>query len=182
MKTFNKRGDAGETSLLFGERVLKSDPRCEGYGTIDEAVSALGVARALSPTARVQEIVLSAQRELFAIGAEIATTPDNYGRLAGRAGTVTSEMVERLERLIDVLEGEIGMPRSFIVPGGSPSSAALDLARSIIRRAERRAVELKDAGVIRNAEILRYLNRLADLMFTVARYEEAALSKETLKK
>lgn len=182
MKTFNKRGDSGETSLLFGERVPKSDARCEAYGTIDEAVSALGLARALSPTTRVQEILLSAQRELFTIGSEIATTADRYDRLAASRGTVTPEMVQRLEDLIDALENEITMPRSFIIPGGSPSSAALDLARAIIRRAERRAVDLKKQGIVRNAEILRYLNRLADLIFTLARYEEAVLGKETLKK
>lgn len=182
MQTFNKRGDAGQTSLLFGQRVPKSDVRCEGYGTIDEAVSALGLARSLSPTVSVQEIVLSVQRELFIIGAEIATTDDRYASLAQKGNVVTESMVRRLEDLIVSLEAGTPMPRSFIIPGGSPSSAALDLARAIIRRAERCAVDLRDQGIIHNENILAYLNRLADLIFTLARYEENVLNKETLSK
>ncbi|MFH1485960.1 MAG: cob(I)yrinic acid a,c-diamide adenosyltransferase [Chloroflexota bacterium] len=182
MRTFNKRGDSGETSLLFGERVQKSDARCEGYGTIDEAVSALGLARALSSTPRVQEIVLSVQRELFTVGSEMATTHDRYDKLVGRGSVVTSDMVQRLENIIDALEEEFAMPHSFIIPGGSPSSGALDLARAIVRRAERRAVDLRSDGLVKNVEVLKYLNRLADLIFTLARYEEVVLEKETLKR
>ncbi len=174
MKTFNKRGDKGETSLLYGGRVPKSDPRCEAYGTIDEAVSALGLARALSQKTRVQEIVLSIQKDLFTLAAEFATPADQYDKLAARHGTVTDDMVQRLEDLIDDLEKEISMPKAFVIPGASPSSAALDLARTIIRRCERRAVSLKQEGAIQNEAVLRYLNRLADLLFTLARYEEAA--------
>jgi len=172
MKTFNKRGDQGETSLLYGGRVPKSDPRCEAYGTIDEAVSALGVARAASSSQRTRDIVHRIQDELFIVGAELATASEDYDKLVARNVVVTDELVDRLERLIDELEAEVPMPKEFIIPGASPGSAALDLARTIIRRAERRANELRDNGLLVNERVLHYLNRLADLVFTLARYEE----------
>ena len=172
MKTFNKRGDQGETSLLYGVRVAKSDARPEAYGTIDEAVSTLGLARSWSQK-RVQDIIYSLQRELFIVGAEMATTTEHYEKLVSRGNVVTSQMVQRLEDLIDELEAEVEMPRAFVIPGACPSAAALDLARAIIRRAERRAVSLRQANSLPNEEVLKYLNRLADLIFTLARYEEA---------
>ncbi len=172
MKIFNKRGDQGETSLLYGGRVPKCDPRCEAYGTIDEAVSALGLARALSQKERTRDILHLLQEELFIVGAELATAADDYDKLTARHQVVTEEMVNRLEGLIDDFEAEIEMPKKFIIPGASPSSAALDLARTIIRRAERRAAELRNNGMVPNGNVLHYLNRLADLAFTVARYEE----------
>lgn len=171
MKTFNKRGDKGETSLLFGSRVPKSDPRCEAYGTIDEAVSALGVARNWV-TPRIKPILLSLGEELFTVGAEMATPPEQYPQLVKRFKIVTTAMVEKLEKLIDEFEGEIEIPKAFIIPGGCLGSACLDMARTIVRRAERRGVELKQAGMLPNEEVLRYLNRLADLIFTLARYED----------
>ncbi|MFQ5925220.1 MAG: cob(I)yrinic acid a,c-diamide adenosyltransferase [Dehalococcoidia bacterium] len=172
MKTFNKRGDKGETSLLYGGRVPKSDPRCEAYGTIDEAVSALGLARALAKKERVSHILLSIQQELFIVGAELATAADKYHKLKAEHRVVTAVMVDRLESLIDGLEGEMEMPKAFVIPGVSPCSAALDLARTIIRRAERRVVELRKDNMVQNERALEYLNRLADLIFTLARYEE----------
>lgn len=173
MKTFNK-GDQRETSLLYGGRVLKSDPRCEACGTIDEAVSALGLARALSQKERTRDILHRLQEELFIVGAELATTADDYDKLTVRHQVVTEEMVNRLEGLMGDFEAEMEMPKKFIIPGASPSSAALDLARTIIRRAERRAVELKTNGMVPNEMVVHYLNRLSDLAFTVARYEETA--------
>lgn len=177
MRTFNKKGDRGETSLLYGDRVAKSDPRCEAYGTIDEAVSALGLARHFcQPEAK--NLILSIQRDLFVVGAELATPADQYSKLVVKGSTVTPEMVQRLENLIDELEAKVEMPKAFVVPGGtSASSAALDLARTIIRRAERRTVILKEAGMVQNDEVLKYLNRLADFVFTLARYEEKAEHK-----
>jgi len=172
MKTFNKRGDKGETSLLYGGRVPKSDPRCEAYGTIDEAVSALGLARALAKKERVSHILLSIQQDLFVLGAELATAADQYHKLKAKHRVVTAEMVDRLESLIDGFEEEMEMPKVFVIPGVSPSSAALDLARTIIRRAERRVVELRSDSMVQNEMVLEYLNRLADLVFTLARYEE----------
>lgn len=170
MKTFNKRGDKGETSLLYGERVPKSDPRCEAYGTIDEAVSALGLARALSTKERVSDVIYTIQQELFIVGSELAAV--DRQRLEARHGVVSAEMVERLEGLIDEFEREMEMPRVFIIPGSSPGSAALDVARTIIRRAERRVVALKNENMVPNERVLEYINRLADLVFTLARYEE----------
>jgi len=171
MKTFNKRGDQGETGLLYGVRVAKSDARPEAYGTIDEAVSTLGLARSWAQK-RVQEIIHSLQRELFIVGAEMATTAEHYEKLVSRGNVVTPQMVQRLEDLIDELEAEVEMPRAFVIPGACPSAAALDMARAIIRRAERRAVSLRQANSLPNEEVLKYLNRLADLVFTLARYEE----------
>jgi len=171
MKTFNKKGDTGETSLLYGVRTAKSDARCEAYGTIDEAVSLLGLAKNFCQP-EVRDIVTSLQRELFVIGAELATPLERYPDLAAKGKTVKPEMVQRLEDLIEDFEAKVDMPREFIIPGACVSSAALDIARAVIRRAERRAVTLKQEGQLMNEKVLEYLNRLADLVFTLARYQE----------
>ena len=171
MKTFNKKGDKGETSLLYGVRVAKCDDRCEVYGTIDEAVSMLGLAKNFCRP-EVQDIVFSLQRDLFVIGAEIATPEEHYPQMAAKGRVITPEMVQKLEDLIDEFEDKIDMPREFIIPGACVSSAALDVARTVVRRAERRVVAFKHSGKFVNEEILKYLNRLADLIFTLARYEE----------
>ncbi|MBA7644694.1 Corrinoid adenosyltransferase [subsurface metagenome] len=172
MKTFNKRGDKGETSLLFGRRVSKSDLRCEAYGTIDELVSSLGIARNFVTKDKVREIILGVQKELFTLGAELATKSEDYERLTTKFKPVTDEMVNRLEEIIDETETKIEMPKSFVIPGSNLGSASLDLSRAIVRRAERKAVMLKGKNEIKNDAILKYLNRLADLLFTLSRYEE----------
>ena len=172
MKTFNKKGDKGDTSLLFGRRVPKYDPHCEAYGTIDEAVSSLGIARNFVTKDKVKKIILKVQEELFAVGAELATKPEDYERLASSFKPITKEMANRLEEIIDELEAEIEMPKSFIIPGSNLGSAWLDLSRAIVRRAERRVVMLRDKNEVKNDAILEYLNRLADLLFTLSRYEE----------
>ena len=178
MRTFNKNGDGGETSLLYGDRVAKSDPRCEAYGTIDEAVSALGLARHFSQ-AEVKDIILSLQRDLFVVGAELATPAEQYSKLVMKQNAVTSEMVQRLEDLIAHFEARVKMPGAFVIPGGaSAGSAALDVARTVIRRAERRVVALKESAMVKNDQVLEYLNRLSDLVFTLARYEEKAELKD----
>ncbi|MEW6034614.1 MAG: cob(I)yrinic acid a,c-diamide adenosyltransferase [Chloroflexota bacterium] len=171
MKTFNKRGDKGETSLLYGVRVPKSHPRCEAYGAIDEAVSALGLAGAFCKRVG-QDVLQGLQRELFIVGAELATPPEHYHKLQERGGTVTSAMVDALERRVDEYEARTEMPRAFVLPGAAAGAAALDLARAILRRAERRVVELSQGGEVKNEEVCRYLNRLADLLYTLARFEE----------
>ena len=178
MRIYTKKGDTGETGLLFGGRVSKSDPRCEAYGSADEAVSAMGLARALCQNERVKEILLAAQREMFAVGAELATDPSHYDNLQANFGVVTSEMVTRLEELIDEASAQVDLPNSFIVPGGSAGSGALDLARSLLRTAERRVVALDEDGKLRNPEVLRYLNRLSDLLFMLARLEDNDLPLE----
>jgi cob(I)alamin adenosyltransferase len=167
---FSKKGDGGFTSLLGGERVSKADPRPETYGTIDEASSALGLARATAAREQTQAIILSIQKDLQILAAELATgalsqTPYPY--------RIEVTHVQRLENLIADLQKEVTLPNEFILPGKTLSSAAIDLARTIIRRAERRAVLLYQEKIIDNPQVLAFLNRLADLLFTLARYEEA---------
>lgn len=172
MKTFNKKGDRGNTSLLFGKRVPKSDLHCESYGTIDEAISSLGVARNLVKRAKSKETILKVQKELFVLNAELATQCEDYDKLASKFKVVTAEMADGLESTIVQLEGEIEMPKAFVIPGANLASASLDVSRAIVRRAERRLVALKEKGEISNDAILQYINRLADLLFVLARYEE----------
>lgn len=179
-RIYTKSGDQGETGLLFGGRVSKTDPRCEAYGTVDEAVSALGLARSLVQDDRLREIIMEVQRELFVVGGELATDASNYSMLKERFSVVTQEMVDRLEGLIDELNGQMTLPNAFIIPGASPASGAIDLARSILRRAERRVVALKEQGMLHNPALLQYLNRLADLAFVMARYEDRHLPVEAL--
>lgn len=173
MKIFNRRGDQGETSLLYGQRVLKSNLRCEFYGTIDEAVSALGLARAITQKKEIHDVLYTYQQELFIPAAELAIPPEHYAGHRAKNPVVTEEMVERLTRQVEEWEEQITIPKAFIIPGKTKASAAVDLARTIVRRAERRAVQLKEEGLLPNENILKYLNRLADLLFTLARYEEA---------
>ena len=169
MKITTKRGDKGYTSLLSPVRVPKYDLRPDTYGTIDEANSALGLARALAKKERTKEIVCQIQKELFVVGAELATSSEDF---EGLARQIVEKDTQRLENLMNNLEEEIDLPQSFVIPGATPSSAALDLARTIIRRAERKVVNLKDKTLMTNEEIIKYLNRLSDLLFTLARYEE----------
>ena len=178
MPIYTRRGDSGETGLLLGGRVSKTDPRCEAYGATDEAVSAMGLARALSEDPRVKDVLLMVQREMFTVGAELATDREQYEQLEANFAVVTPEMTARLEALIDELNEQIDLPSNFIVPGASAASSALDMARSRLRAAERRVVFLHERGMLVNAEVLRYVNRLADLLFMLARYEDRALPFE----
>jgi cob(I)alamin adenosyltransferase len=172
MKTFNKKGDSGETSLLSGCRVPKDSLRCEAYGTIDEAVSCLGIARNATTKKKTKEIIFKVQQELFRVGSELALRPEDAEKFKTQITPVTVEIANQLEELINCLESEVQLPRSFIIPGATAGSAALDLARSIIRRAERRVVTLTRNKEINNPAISSYLNRLADLLFILARWEE----------
>lgn len=172
MKVYTKNGDSGETMLLFGGRISKSDPRAEAYGEVDTSVSAMGLARALSKDDFIKTTLLKIQREMFTVGSELATSPDKWNSLRSKYAVVTADMVSNLEEIIDRLQGDIEMPPEFIVPGGSPGSGALDLARSMVRTAERRVVALSETGEIKNREVLRYLNRVSDLLFIMARYED----------
>ena len=180
MSVVTKTGDTGETGLLYGGRVPKDDPRVEAYGTVDEAVSAMGLARALSLYPRVKHALLEVQRELFTVGAEMATDIHAYAKFDAHFKRVTAEQVDRLGGFIDDIEAEIAMPPTFIIPGATPGGAALDLARTIVRRAERRAVDLYRHGLLTNLEIIRYLNRLSDMVYTLARYENKDLAPELL--
>jgi len=183
------RGDDGTTGLLFGgERIGKDDPRAEAYGTLDEAVAALGVARANLALKRrigtlpaglggLAPLILRFQRELFVVGAELATNPDAWDRLEDGATRVSAAMVQDVERDLVELEKAIEMPREFVVPGETPTSAALELARTILRRAERRAVALQRDGLVPGPNLIPYLNRLADLVWVLARAAERAESR-----
>lgn len=180
MRVYTRSGDAGETGLLFGGRVSKADPRCEAYGATDQAVSAMGLARSMSQDERVRQILLQVQREMFTVGAELATAVERYEHLTANFDVVTAEMVDRLEGFIDELAAQVELPPAFIVPGASAASAALDLARSLLRTGERRVVELQQEGMLVNAEVLRYVNRLSDLLFMLARFEDRTLPFEVL--
>jgi cob(I)alamin adenosyltransferase len=169
MRIYTKTGDDGSTGLLYGGRVSKSDLLTEAYGTTDEAVAVLGLARAFEGGGEVADEVLRLQRELFVVGADLATNPDERHKLKPGVSLVTEEMTSRLESLIDAMVAERPLPQAFIVPGANPVSASLDLARSTVRRAERRVVELDAVDRLPNPEIRRYLNRLSDLLFVLAR-------------
>jgi cob(I)alamin adenosyltransferase len=176
MRIYTKKGDDGSTGLLFGgDRVSKADLRTDAYGTTDEAVSALGLARASIGSAtdrteaRLAELCLRLQRELFVVGAELATHVERRDRLSDGTSRVTTGMTEALERDIDELETAVGQPKEFVLPGESTTGAALDLARTTVRRAERRCVALTAADGLPDSQVVPYLNRLADLLFVMAR-------------
>lgn len=186
------RGDDGTTGLLFDSaRVRKDDLRTEAFGTIDEAVAALGVARAelglkrqygaLSPNfGSLADLILRLQRELFVAGAELATAPDARDRQVDGQTRVSKPMLDGVEAVLRETEAAIELPREFIVPGETRVSAAIELARTILRRAERRSVALAeiDEG-IRDGHVLPYLNRLADLLWILARLAEQAESRSS---
>ena len=174
MRIYTKKGDDGSTGLLYGGRVSKDDIRTDVYGTIDETVSALGIARAGGLVERVEDIVVRLQREMFVAGAHLATAESNQSKLQAGVSRVTSEMTEQAELDVDQLTAEHPLPQEFILPGETPGSAGLDLARSTVRRAERRAVTMDREGIMPDPEILRWLNRVSDLLFVLARYQEAA--------
>lgn len=175
MKIYTKTGDDGTTGLLYGGRVSKDDLRTDTYGGVDEAVAAMGLARAYQPSAPgLGDALLALQQDLFVLGAELATAPENAGKLRPGLSKVTEEMVAALEVRIDEMIALAPLPTYFVVPGACPVSAALDLARSVVRRAERSTVTLRREGLLVDDVVLRYLNRLSDLLFVAARYEELA--------
>ena len=180
------RGDDGTTGLLYGgERIPKDDLRTEAYGTVDEAIAALGMARAWLGVKRnrgtlpaglggLAPLILRFQRELFVVGAELATTPGAWDRLEDDRTRVSKAMVRGVEETLVELERHVDMPKEFVVPGETPTSSALELARTILRRAERRAVTLQRDGLVPGQHLVPYLNRLADLVWVLARAAERA--------
>jgi len=163
--TFSKKGDHGQTSLLSGTRVSKASLRPETYGTLDEATSALGLAKACTHNDKIREMIKNIQEDLVILGAELASE-ETMSIHIGKERTL------RLEQWIEELQQEVHIARHFVLPGGSMVSAAVDLARSIVRRAERRAIALSEAGLLGDEEVHSYLNRLADYLFVLARYAE----------
>ena len=171
MKIYTREGDDGTTGLLFGGRVGKDETGPEACGAVDEAVSALGLAR-VAASGDTAAAVLEVQRDLFVAGAELATAVARRSRLQPGVSLVTGEMVARLEAAIDALDAAVGLPTGFVVPGGTAGAAALDQARSVVRRAERRAVTHLRAAGIEGSQVVPYLNRLGDYLFMLARAAE----------
>lgn len=169
-KITTKTGDNGTTGLLFGGRVLKSDARVEAFGTIDEAVSSLGLARALISDPEVKSIVETLQRDLFIVAAELATLEPNRDQLVETNNVVNESMVQKVEELTDSLKGNLNLPNAFVVPGDSLESSAIDVSRTLIRKAERRVVALYENKHVQNRDLLRYLNRASDLAYVIGRY------------
>jgi cob(I)alamin adenosyltransferase len=169
MKIYTRDGDDGTTGLLFGGRVPKSSDPIEVNGSVDEAQAALGWARSLQPIGSdLNNLLIHLERDLWVLMAEVATLPDNRTKLVEGSSRVTWGMVEFLEGEIDRLSALVTMPKEFVVPGENQASAALDVARTVIRRAERLAVSYPLDG----SYVVAYLNRLSDLVWTMARYAE----------
>jgi cob(I)alamin adenosyltransferase len=164
---FSKKGDSGTTSLLSGERVSKASLRPEAYGTLDEASSMMGVVKALTRSSLIKEMFDTIQSDLVILGAELASTQENPPY------KIPPDAIERLEKWIKDLQLEVPLPRKFVHPGATMVGALTDVARTIVRRAERRIAALKDEGEQVRQEVLSYINRLADFLFTLARYLDA---------
>ncbi|KAA0272452.1 MAG: cob(I)yrinic acid a,c-diamide adenosyltransferase [Acidobacteria bacterium] len=171
MKIYTRKGDDGTTGLWYGGRRSKADARIEAYGTIDEAGSALGVARSLCRAGRedVARDLVGLQRDLFVAGAELAAAPEASARLEDGVSRVTPAMVDALEPLIDRYMERVELPPKFVIPGGTELSAALDLARAVLRRAERRVAALAADEQLASTAVVAYLNRAADLVYAMAR-------------
>jgi cob(I)alamin adenosyltransferase len=169
MSIATKRGDGGETSLVGGVRVSKSNPRVECYGAIDELISQMGLARSICQDAEIRERVKALQRELYKVGSAIATAPESKTA----APEITADMVDALDAEVHRIEAGPGVLADWSLPGELPDAAAMDVARTICRRAERLATALREAGVLDNPHILAYLNRLSDLLWLFGRLMEA---------
>ncbi len=173
MSISTKMGDGGRTRLLSGEEVLKSSTRTSTYGDLDEAVSMMGLARALTEVDRIGEHLHAIQKVCFIVGAELAASPSTASGLKVRLDV---DHLKSLEELGHELEEEVELPPVFIIPGGTPASAALDVARTVVRRVERGVVSLvqEEGNALSNPSIMPYLNRLSDILFLLARLEEKA--------
>jgi cob(I)alamin adenosyltransferase len=174
MKIYTRKGDDGSTGLWYGGRVPKSGGRPEAYGAVDEAGSALGLCRAAAQgDPELSADILRLQNELFVAGAELATAPEAAGRLQEGVSRVTPDMVDALEEVIDRYMDRVELPPKFVIPGGTELSARLDVARTLLRRAERRVVDLKLAGDLPDDTVLRYLNRASDAVYAMARHADS---------
>ena len=174
VKIYTKKGDDGTTSLWYGGRVPKHHGRTDAYGTLDEACSLLGVARAVCgpDQAELAADVLRLQDDLFVAGAELATAPEAAERLEDGVSRTTQEMVAELEELIDRYMARVELPPKFVIPGGNQLSAQLDVARTVVRRAERRVSELNEAGEIESETVIHFLNRASDAVYAMARFAD----------
>jgi len=174
MSIVTKTGDKGETALMYGRRVSKSNPRVDAYGCVDELNAALGLARSFSENPFISEQILSVQKDLIVVMGELATAREDIDRYVKDEFKLTdAEMIDRIGGVIVDLEKDKSLyPRDWVIPGRTVVSAALDLARTTCRRAERRVAVFIANEKDFNPEILRYLNRLSDLCWVLARYAE----------
>ena len=173
MKIYTRKGDDGTTGLWYGGRVEKYSQRPEAYGSVDEAASELGVCRAAAERGgELYRDILRIQEELFVAGAELATAPEAADRLEEGVSKVTVAMVERLEEDIDRYMERVDLPPKFVIPGGNELSARLDVARTAVRRAERRVSTLKEQGGLGDDTVLTYLNRASDAVYAMARFAD----------
>ncbi len=168
MSIATKRGDNGTTGLPGGVRVSKADRRVDCYGTIDELISQLGFARSITPASELKDLIKQLQRELFKVGSAIGTAPESRKP----APEITSEMVDALESHVHRIEALPGILGDWSIPGEIPEAAAMDVARTVCRRAERLAVGLFEDKIMTNATVLAYLNRLSDLLWLLGRQLE----------
>ncbi len=177
MKIYTRDGDDGTTGLLYGGRVAKDSPLPVAYGAVDEAQAAIGVARAEAERGgELDDLLVHLERDLWVLMAELATDPANRAKLTAGASLVTDEMVVHLESLIDDLTARFDAPTEFVVPGGTRLAALLDVARTVVRRAEREALRAEAPG----SSVGPYLNRLSDLLWTMARWQEAEATGSSL--
>jgi cob(I)alamin adenosyltransferase len=167
MKIYTRTGDTGDTALFGGGRVPKSHPRVEAYGDVDELNAAIGLARAIEMMPRVDEVLVPVQRDLFSLGALLATPDREKMKKHLEKANIDERRIAELERAIDDGDHELEPLKSFIIPGGTPKAAALHVARTVCRRAERRVIALEQEEI--PAIVVVYLNRLSDLLFTLAR-------------
>lgn len=173
MKVYTRKGDDGTTGLLFGGRAPKDGPGPAAYGVVDEAQSALGLARAEARGTELDELLVRAQRDLVVLMAELATAPENRHKLVDGQTRVTASMVENMEPIIDEVTTRFEPLRDFVIPGENRVAAALDFARTVVRRAERETVSAANQGWLETDSFaIPYLNRLADLVYTFARWQE----------
>lgn len=174
VKIYTKKGDDGTTSLWYGGRIPKHHGRTDAYGTLDEACSLLGVARALCgpEQGELAADILRLQNDVFVAGAELATSPKAAERLEDGISRTTEEMVTELEQLIDRYMARVELPPKFVIPGGTQLSGQLDVARATIRRAERRISELKEAGEIERETVIHFVNRASDAIYAMARFAD----------
>jgi cob(I)alamin adenosyltransferase len=179
MSIVTKTGDSGTTALMYGRRVPKNHPRVEAFGAVDELNAALGMARATATNAFVSDNLLSIQKNLVTVMGELGVLPEDLPRYAKDGfGLVTADMTAQLENLVMEIEAQNVSFKGWATPGATPSSAALDVARTVCRRAERRVCDLKTADDLKNLEIIIFLNRLGDLLWLFARWVESKMKVE----
>jgi cob(I)alamin adenosyltransferase len=172
VKIYTRKGDDGTTSLWYGGRIDKSDARTEAYGALDESNSALGIARALAGDQALEADLVRLQNDLFVAGAELATAAEARDRLEGGVSRLEKQTTAWIEEAIDRYMDQVDLPPKFVLPGGTQLSAQLDLARAVLRRAERRIVALAREQDLGDSVVLEFVNRASDLLFAMARFTD----------